>query len=86
MSVNIIMTEMNLVYEGNWSTYEEWGGVRIYEDSKEECFYISYGGYCVMLDSNDPEWDELEIIAASTVLEIIDEWDIIEKENEEYWG
>lgn len=77
---------IDLVYEGNWHSYEEWGGVRIYEDTNEECFYVSYGGYSVMADSNDPEWEELEVISASTVLDIIDEWDIIEKENEEYWN
>lgn len=74
---------MQLVYEQQWSTYEEWGGIRIYEHN--ECFYVQDGGYSVMSDNNDPEWDEHYIVSGATVLELIDEWEAIAKDDEEYW-
>ena len=80
MSVNI----MKLVYEQNWTSYEEWGGIRIYEH--DECFYVQYGGYSVMGNYDDPEWGEHYIVAASTVLELIDEWEEIAKGDEDYWN
>lgn len=76
---------MHLVYEANWNTYEEWGGIRIYEDSAE-CFHVEHGGRSVYSSHKDPDWEEPYIVPYETVLELIDEWDQIEKENEEYWN
>ena len=75
---------MKLVYEGNWHSYEEWGGIRIYEDA-DECFHVQTGGHSVYSSPKDPDWEELYVVSFATVLELIDEWDQIEKENEEYW-
>jgi hypothetical protein len=75
---------MQLVYEGNWNTYEEWGGIRIYEDI-HECFWVEHGGRSVYSSHKDPDWEEPYIVSFETVLELIDEWDQIEKENEEHW-
>lgn len=72
---------MDLVYEGNWHTYEEWGGVRIFEDI-DGCFHVQYGGRSVYSRTDDPDWEELFTAPFETVLELIDEWDRIEKENE----
>jgi len=76
---------MELVYEGNWNTYEEWGSVRIFQD-QDDCFHVQYGGCSVYSSHKDPDWEEPYIIPMETALEIIDEWDQIEKENEEYWN
>jgi hypothetical protein len=75
---------MKPVYEGNWNTYEEWGGIRLFEDS-DECYYVQYGGHSVYSSAEDPDWEEPYIVSFATVLELIDEWDQIEKENDEYW-
>ncbi len=75
---------MNLVYEANWNTYEEWGGVRIYED-EDGCFHVQHGGRSVYSSHKDPDWEEPYVVSMDTVLEVIDEWVAIEKENEEYW-
>jgi hypothetical protein len=78
---------MKLVYEGNWTKYEEWGCIRVFEDS-DECYYVQYGGHSVYSSEEDPDWADWEepyIVSFATVLELIDEWDQIEKENDEYW-
>lgn len=75
---------MKLVYEGNWHTYEEWGGIRVYEDA-DECYYVQYGGRSVYSGMRDPDWEDCYQVSFATVLELIDEWDQIEKQNEEYW-
>lgn len=76
---------MQLVYEANWHTYEEWGGIRIYEDIHER-FYVELGGRSVWSSFNDPDWEEPYIVSPETALELICEWDRIEQENEEYWN
>ena len=75
---------MHLVYEGNWHTYEEWGGVRIYEDG-DGCFHTQFGGHSVYSNVGDPEWEELYVISFESALDLIDEWDDIEDENEKRW-
>lgn len=76
---------MELVYEGNWNTYEEWGGVRIFQD-QDDCFHVQYGGRSVYSSYKDPDWEEPYIISMETALEVIDEWDQIGKENEDFWN
>jgi hypothetical protein len=76
---------MELVYEANWHTYEEWGGIRIYED-ENECFRVETGGHSVYSSPKDPEWEEPYVVSFENVLELIGEWDQIEKENEEHWN
>lgn len=75
---------MQLVYEGNWHTYEEWGGIRIYED-EFNCFHTQTGGHSVYSNAGDPEWEELYAVSFETALDLIDEWDDIEADNEKYW-
>ena len=77
--------EMILVYEQQWSTYEEWGGIRIYEDA-DGCFHYQSGGHSVYSSPHDPTWEELEVISGDTVLDLIDEWEQIAQENEERWN
>ncbi len=74
---------MQLVYEGNWSTYEEWGGVRVFEMGNQ--LYIQYGGHSVYSGPSDPDWEEPYLSSYEEVLELIDEWDKIEKEYETYF-
>jgi len=71
---------MQLVYEANWSTYEEWGAVRVFEQDKQ--LYIQHGGHSVHSDISDPDWDEPYLSSYEEVLELIDDWDKIEKEKE----
>lgn len=78
------MTEMKLVYEGHWNSYEEWGGIRIFED-EDDCLYVQLGNRSVYSSPKDPDWEEPYIAPIETVFELMDEWDQIEKENEEYW-
>ena len=75
---------MEMVYEGNWHTYEEWGGIRIFED-ENGCFYVQDGGYSVYSNNDEPDWYEPYLVSSERVMELIDEWALIEKENEEYW-
>lgn len=65
---------LTLIYENEWSTYEEWGAVRIFEDQDGE-FYIQEGGYSVMSFDNPPDWMPIEPILDSRVLEVIDDWE-----------
>lgn len=76
---------MQLVYEAGWQTYEEWGAIRIYEDV-DGCFHVEHGGRSVYSSHKDPDWEEPYVAPFETVLELIEEWDQIEKENEEYWN
>lgn len=76
---------MELVYEANWHTYEEWGGVEIYENSAGN-FSVRFGGHSVMAPSNEPAWGELESIPGNDVLALIDEWAEIEREYENYFN
>jgi hypothetical protein len=75
-----------LIYEGNWHSYEEWGGVRIYSDDEyADMFYVELGGHSVYSEPGQPDWEEPYLANMEHVLDLIDEWDQIEKENEEYW-
>jgi hypothetical protein len=76
---------MELVYEARWTTYEEWGGIEIYEDSAGN-FSARFGGYSVMAPPGEPAWGECESISGATVLLMIDEWTKIEKEYENYFN
>lgn len=76
---------MELVYEQSWHTYEEWGGIHIYENSDGSFFYQS-GGHSVYSSPCDPEWEELEPISGDTVIELIDEWEQIARQDEERWS
>lgn len=76
---------MQLVYEGNWHTYEEWGSIRIFEDCGG-CFHAQTGGHSVYSSGGDPEWEEIYVISFETALDLIDEWDKIEIENEKRWS
>jgi hypothetical protein len=76
-----------LAHEYNWHTYEEWGGCRIYVDCDlADMFYVQHGGHSVYSSMNDPEWDEPYLADTEHVVSLIDEWEQIEKENEEYWN
>lgn len=75
---------MNLLYEASWHTYEEWGGVEIYEDGAG-LLYVREGGYSVYGNPHDPEWGELYEITMQDAVGLIDEWAAIEKEYEAYF-
>lgn len=77
---------MQLAYEEEWHTYEEWGGVRIWEDD-DGCLYAQHGGYSVMvpLEEQRQEWGDPESISWDEAIEIITEWDEFARENAEYW-
>ena len=74
---------MKLVYEAGWHTYEEWGGVEIFEDTEGQ-LYARHGGYSVYGDPQDPDWNELYPVTLQESIDLIDEWTAIEKEYEGY--
>ena len=74
---------MQLVYEGNWHTYEEWGAVRIYEDDQGN-FYCERCGYSVMADCRGNDCDPLELISGQQAIDLIDEWAEIELQYQDY--
>lgn len=76
---------MELIYEGNWHTYEEWGAVRIFEDNNGN-FYAQTGGHSVYASAHEPDWTGPFLISMQEALDLIDEWDQIEKENEDFWN
>jgi hypothetical protein len=76
-----------LIYEGNWHTYEEWGGIRIYsDDDYSDMFYVQLGGHSVYSEAGQPDWEEPYLADTGHAIELIDEWEQIQKENEEYWN
>lgn len=76
--------DVKLVYEQTRSYYEEWGGIRIYED-EHGAFYESSGGYSVMASEKEPEWSKLYPVSGEMVLDLIDEWEEIVEQDDEYW-
>jgi hypothetical protein len=73
-------------YEGHWNTYEEWGGIRIYSDiDYSDIFYVQIGGHSVYAQAGQPDWEEPYLADIGHVIELIDEWEQIQKENEEFW-
>lgn len=74
---------MEMIFESQWSTYEEWGAIKIFEDSSGK-FYAQDGGHSVYSLPSDPEWNEPYEISLQDALDLIDEWDEIEKEYENY--
>ena len=75
---------MQLAYESEWSTYEEWGAVRVFENDSGQLF-IQFGGRSVYSECNDPDWEEPYLSSYEEILELINDWDEIEKEYENYF-
>jgi len=82
---NSYLVDKQLIYEANWHTYEEWGGIRIYGDNSDDVFYVELGGHSVYSDPGQPDWEEPYVANMEHVLDLIDEWTQIEKDNEDYW-
>jgi hypothetical protein len=77
---------VELVYEQFWHTYEEWGGIRIYCDA-DGVFYYSEGGYSVMAEKyNDDPWNSIELCSGEYALELIDTWERIALEYDDYFS
>jgi len=84
---------MELVYEQQWSSYEDWGGIEIYEDAAGD-FHVREGGYSSVWSlHSDPIWEETEPADFVEVIDLIDKWEAIAKENEKemcwepnHWG
>lgn len=74
-----------IIYEEQWISHEEWGAVRIFADDDQDVYYCQFGGYSVMV-STDDEWSEPEPISFEQAYEIMNEWIEIAAENEEYWA
>jgi len=75
---------MKLIYEQQWSTYEEWGAVRILED-EHGAFWQQDGGYSVMASADEPDWYEPFPISYDVAIDLIEEWEQIASEDEDYW-
>ena len=67
-----------VVFFDQWSTYEENGWVIIFE--KDGSFYCQEGGYCVMASDNSPEQFSPYPITDQQALQIINEWDSMDKD------
>ena len=74
---------MKLIYEANWHTYEEWGGIRIFENEAGQLF-CQEGGYSVMAPHDENGWQDMYEISYDDAIGLIDEWDATEKEYENY--
>lgn len=77
---------VEIVYEANWHTYEEWGGIRIYGDGGDDVFYVQVGGHSVYSEAGHPDWEDPYVADIAHVLDLIDEWVQVEKENDDYWN
>jgi hypothetical protein len=78
---------MKLIYEAGWNTYEEWGAIEIYVDEDYfDIYYVKHGGRSVYSSMEDPDWEEPYLANEYEVSVLKEKWDLIEKENEEYWN
>ncbi len=68
------------VFFDEWTTYEENGWVVIFE--KNGSFYCQEGGYCVMAFDNTPEHFSPYSITDNQALQIIEEWDHLNRQIE----
>lgn len=76
---------LELIYEAQWSSYEEGGSIQIYADPNYPyLFHVREGLSSVY--SDDPYWGELYEVQDFQVEELKAEWDIIVKQDEEYWN
>ena len=74
------LDDFDLIYENSWNSYEEWGGVRIYQRDSE--YFVQNGGYSVMAESNEPPWFDVRPISLERALEIVEDWEEIVKDFE----
>lgn len=72
---------MNLVYEEQWSTWEEWGGIKIFQDEAGN-YFAQDDGYSVY--GSEPYENELYPITEDRAIELIYEWDEHTKDRWEY--
>lgn len=68
---------MQLEYEQQISTYEEWYGIRVYYDHENDQYYIQRGGINPFMEDQSKldDWDEIEISSLEEVLDEIDHWE-----------
>lgn len=74
---------MQLAYEADWSTYEEWGAIKILEE--KEKYFVQYGGRSVYTAPEESDWMDPQEISLEEAIDLIDEWDNIQKEYEHYF-
>lgn len=63
-----------IVYENQWSTYEEYGSVMITEIPLSDLFEVVHEGYNVY----NGKYKEVEILDYQQVYDVIDEWENME--------
>jgi hypothetical protein len=75
---------LKLAYEAQWSTYEEGASIQIYEDpAYSDMFYVREGAANPY--HSGPYWEEPYLATEYDVMVLKEEWEQIQKENEEYW-
>lgn len=76
---------LNLIYEAQWSTYDEGASIQIYEDpAYSDMFYVREGAANPYVSG--PYWDEPYLAHEYDIIVLKEEWEQIEKENEDYWN
>lgn len=76
---------LKLVYDKNWSTYDEAGSIQIYEDpSYSDMFYVREGAANPY--HSGPYWEEPYLVTSYDVMVLKEEWERLVKENEDYWS
>ena len=73
---------MQLIYENEWHTYEEYGWIKIFQ--KGERYFFQEFNYSVMCDDNDDSDVPLEEITFEHAYDLSCEWDDIANEYEGY--
>lgn len=61
---------LELIYDEQWSTYEEYGRLQIYQDITR--YFIRRSGSCVMLDSSYYEEDMVECSEEEAIVKMIE--------------
>lgn len=74
----------DVLYFDNWTTYEESGGVLIFQGIDDSYQYCEFG-HCVMVDSSEQNHFEPIDIQYDRAVEMAQEWDEGIKQNEVWW-
>lgn len=69
--------DMDLIHTDDWATYEEGGELEIYQYQGR--YFYREGASMVFSEPDAPYWDDLAEISEDKVIELIEEWEEINK-------
>ena len=79
---------MLIIHEAFWNSYEEYGFLTIYQqptDTGVAYLYIEFHSSVFSSDDEEPTIEDAIEISENEVLRLIEEWDKIEQDCEQYW-